>query len=105
MTIIRNECDFVILRMLKSILLEEDKKYETLVNCDNLNDCESTSCHQCGITSCGLVRCTDGECGMSFCRPCLCRFYKFSKKAAKLLPTKTWKCPKCTLKCTCLKYI
>lgn len=63
-------------------------------------------CHYCAVQldKSVVVRCKDSSCGMSYCRPCLTKQYKYSKKAAKQLPTATWRCPKCTGKCYCLKY-
>ncbi len=51
-----------------------------------------------------LVRCRVTTCDLKYCRPCLSKVYKYSKEAAKDLPTATWKCPKCKNKCPCPRY-
>lgn len=64
-------------------------------------------CHCCGRLQkpAGLVRCQNTDCGLHFCRSCLVRKYKFSKRAAKRLPGDTWQCPKCMNQCFCGKCI
>jgi hypothetical protein len=49
------------------------------------------------------VKCKEEKCENRFCRRCLVRYYKYSKEAARMLPSATWKCPKCTSKCVCLR--
>ncbi len=66
----------------------------------------SVTCHYCKASTegCKLVRCKNGNCGLCYCRKCLTGQYKYSKRAAKALPTPTWKCPRCTNKCVCREY-
>jgi len=67
---------------------------------------DSAACHCCSKVSepQKLVKCRDSNCGSFYCRKCLTGQYKYSKKAARLLPTATWRCPQCTSKCMCKKY-
>eukprot|EP00829_Urostomides_striatus_P021635 TRINITY_DN974_c0_g3_i2.p2 TRINITY_DN974_c0_g3~~TRINITY_DN974_c0_g3_i2.p2 ORF type:complete len:103 (-),score=9.11 TRINITY_DN974_c0_g3_i2:273-581(-) len=69
-------------------------------------ECINSQCHNCGkpFPEKMIVKCKNINCTLGFCRMCLTRHYKFSKKAARFLPTKNWKCPKCTNKCRCSQY-
>jgi len=60
-------------------------------------------CHCCylNISERFIVKCLNPACQLYFCRPCLIRFYKYSRKIAKCLPSPTWKCPCCSNKCQC----
>lgn len=60
-------------------------------------------CHHCGrhLAESRAVKCRGMKCTLCFCRQCLVRYYKYSKSAAKVLPSATWRCPKCTCKCMC----
>lgn len=63
-------------------------------------------CHHCSqqLKHNQLAKCQAHECLASFCKKCLTKSYKYSKAAAKELPTTTWKCPKCMQRCKCSKY-
>ena len=63
-------------------------------------------CHRClqPFETKFLVQCQIPGCGTYYCRPCLVRRYKYSKKAVKKLPSSIWKCPKCRRKCICNGY-
>ncbi len=62
-------------------------------------------CHYCGRSFEGskMASCRSPLCHEFYCRKCLTGQYKYSKKAARMLPTPTWKCPRCTNKCMCSK--
>lgn len=72
-----------------------------------LNNPHPATCHYCEkvMGQPDDVQCTNPECALSFCQSCLIRYYRYSRKVAKRLPTPTWKCPKCTKKCLCPKYV
>lgn len=63
----------------------------------------TTICHWCNKDIKEFVKCQKQECDLVYCRNCLVRKYKFSKKAAKKLPGATWKCPRCIQSCFCTK--
>ena len=67
---------------------------------------EITKCHYCAtpLDQDTEVVCQVESCRSIYCRPCLSRQYKYSRKASKHLPTATWKCPKCLNKCGCKQY-
>lgn len=67
----------------------------------------TTKCHYCGnkMGKPPSVKCRHPGCTLAYCRACLVRRYRYCKKVAKRLPTAAWKCPKCTGKCTCEKYL
>jgi hypothetical protein len=95
------------------VAIEKEAKQEqagTLGDTQNkLIEKESVSveviCHHCdkSLPENKVVKCQNIECKTYYCRVCLSRKYKFSKKAARLLPTVSWKCPKCTCRCRCKK--
>lgn len=64
-----------------------------------------TVCHICdrGFSARATVPCQEAQCELRYCHSCLVKECKYSKKTARKLPTRTWKCPKCSHKCHCLK--
>eukprot|EP00826_Nyctotherus_ovalis_P048266 TRINITY_DN5661_c0_g2_i1.p2 TRINITY_DN5661_c0_g2~~TRINITY_DN5661_c0_g2_i1.p2 ORF type:complete len:100 (-),score=7.90 TRINITY_DN5661_c0_g2_i1:160-459(-) len=63
------------------------------------------ACHCCCAATATriAVKCQSPECGLFFCRTCLVRYHKFSRRIAKRLPSPAWKCPRCLQKCRCQK--
>eukprot|EP00826_Nyctotherus_ovalis_P038557 TRINITY_DN3619_c0_g1_i8.p2 TRINITY_DN3619_c0_g1~~TRINITY_DN3619_c0_g1_i8.p2 ORF type:complete len:122 (+),score=3.47 TRINITY_DN3619_c0_g1_i8:141-506(+) len=62
-------------------------------------------CHYCEkvIKDSEDVWCTNINCVEHYCRGCLVRLFRFSRKDVKRLPTRSWKCPKCQRRCCCEK--
>lgn len=60
-------------------------------------------CHCCclSLPEKSIVKCLNQDCPLYFCRPCLIRFNKYSRKNTKRLPSPAWKCPCCAHKCKC----
>lgn len=72
---------------------------------DKAKEDDLTVCHICDKTfsARATVPCQKPQCELRYCHSCLVKECKYSKKTARKLPTKTWKCPKCAGKCQCLK--
>lgn len=64
-------------------------------------------CHCCcALHSEGnVIKCLSPACSLAYCRPCLVKYHKFSRKIANRLPSPAWKCPHCLRKCRCPKCI
>ena len=64
-------------------------------------------CHHCGESKREgkIIECQNPPCEEAYCSSCLTKYFKYSKKIVKRLPSATWLCPKCSRKCTCKKQI
>lgn len=73
----------------------------------NESSARKVECHCCllKVFESSAVKCLNPDCPLSYCRPCLMRFHKFSRKIAKRLPSPAWRCPQCLNKCRCKKYM
>ena len=61
----------------------------------------SVSCHHCGDTT-AIFTCQTVGCGRIYCKKCLMRTYRYSRKALKKVKKmKDWGCPYCRHKCVC----
>eukprot|EP00826_Nyctotherus_ovalis_P045531 TRINITY_DN504_c0_g1_i5.p1 TRINITY_DN504_c0_g1~~TRINITY_DN504_c0_g1_i5.p1 ORF type:complete len:162 (-),score=11.63 TRINITY_DN504_c0_g1_i5:352-837(-) len=52
-----------------------------------------------------VIKCLRPGCPLSYCRGCLIKYHKFSRKIARRLPSPAWNCPHCLHKCRCQKCI
>ena len=66
---------------------------------------DEVKCHYCANTmgKPAKVRCKCPGCSLAYCSVCLVKRYRYCKKVADKLPTRTWRCPKCLEKCPCEK--